>query len=430
MFAAANAAHAESAAAIRQTELYWLAVATVVLFATHLARMRSADTWLGLVSPFVATAGDFIMAVLLGGLLVAAAAARVAAAVAPARAKSLATAPRAERTPGCTRCRAVSFESGPMSACLLPARCATHACRWRSAAGVVLRLGLPLAVLLAAMNTIWGFTWYFNTESWASAFYQKVTELRVDTWRAAMVDRIRSAYRGKDDDLFRVTPPGIEDGDFSFIVIGDPGEGDTSQYALVDRYLDIGRRDDVKFLVIASDVIYPAGAMEDYENNFYMPFKGFTKPIYAIPGNHDWFDALEGFNANFLEPKAARAALTARVEADLHLTSTNRSRIDRLLDQARRLRELYGIRIAGQRGPFFEIQTSDFALIAIDTGIRRTIDARQRAWLAEALERARGKFMIVIRRPSEIRGGRGYQRRRRGVRRVPCRPRTRGRRCR
>ena len=132
------------------------------------------------------------------------------------------------------------------------------------------------------------------------------------------------------------TPPGIEDGDFSFIVIGDPGEGDASQYALVDRYLEIGGRDDIKFLVIASDVIYPAGAMVDYENNFYLPFKGFTKPIYAIPGNHDWFDALEGFNANFLEPKAARAALAARADADLTLTSTDRTRIDRLLQRAQR----------------------------------------------------------------------------------------------
>ena len=100
---------------------------------------------------------------------------------------------------------------------------------------------------------------------------------------------------------------------------------------------------DIKFLVIASDVVYPAGAMVDYENNFYLPFKGFTKPIYAIPGNHDWFDALEGFNANFLEPKAARAALSARAAADLNLTSTDKHRIDRLLQRAQRLRELYGI---------------------------------------------------------------------------------------
>jgi hypothetical protein len=172
----------------------------------------------------------------------------------------------------------------------------------KSAANLVLRLGLPFAVLFVAVNPIWGFTWYFNTESWASGIYQKMTALRVDKWRASMVDAVRSAYGGYDaGTLFHVTPPGIGAGDFSFLIIGDPGEGDASQYSLANRYLELGRREDVKFLIITSDVIYPAGAMVNYENNFYLPFKGFSKPIYAIPGNHDWFDALEGFNANFLE---------------------------------------------------------------------------------------------------------------------------------
>ena len=189
-----------------------------------------------------------------------------------------------------------------------------------SAAELALRLGLPIAVLFVAINPIWGFTWYFNTESWASGVYQKMTELRVTVAR-------QHGRRGRIGVWRRCRCPvpgdaaGVEEGDFSFIVIGDPGEGDASQYALVERYIEIGRRDDIKFLIIASDVIYPAGAMVDYENNFYMPFKGFTKPIYAIPGNHDWFDALEGFNANFLEPKAARVALSARADADLNLTA-------------------------------------------------------------------------------------------------------------
>ena len=36
-----------------------------------------------------------------------------------------------------------------------------------------------------------------------------------------------------------------------------------------------------------------------------------TKPVYAIPGNHDWYDALEAFAATFLEP-ARRARGDAR----------------------------------------------------------------------------------------------------------------------
>ena len=167
-------------------------------------------------------------------------------------------------------------------------------------------------------------------------------------------------------------------------------------FSLVDSYLNLGQRDDIKFLIVSSDVIYPAGAMSDYESNFYLPFKGFAKPIYAIPGNHDWFDALEGFNANFLEPKAARAALAARAAADLNLTSTDSGRIERLLKWSRDLRGYYGIKNALQRGPFFELQTNGFALFAIDTGIRRTVDERQLAWIKAALQRASGKFTMAI----------------------------------
>jgi len=390
-----NAERSASAPAVRQIDIYWLLVIAIVLLATHVARMQSADTWLGLISPFVATAGDVFMAVALGALLVL-----------PARILWRWLTRPVERRAWRLR---FSGEDAHMdavprwlvrewtkarfsfSASLRKARSSLP-----SAVGLAIRLGLPFAIFFVAVNPIWGFNWYFNTESWASGFYQKVTELRVDKWRASMVAAVASAYGGETDDLFRVTPPGIEEGDFSFIVIGDTGEGDASQYSLIDRYLELGRRDDVKFLVISSDVIYPAGAMADYENNFYLPFKGFTKPIYAIPGNHDWFDALEGFNANFLEDKAARVALSARADADLNLTSTDKDRIDRLLERARQLRELYGVQNGEQRGAFFEIQTKDFALIAIDTGIRRTVDDRQLAWLASALERAKGKFTMAI----------------------------------
>ena len=42
----------------------------------------------------------------------------------------------------------------------------------------------------------------------------------------------------------------------SFLILGDPGEQDASQYAVIEPLLDVG--DDTNFLLIASDVIYPA----------------------------------------------------------------------------------------------------------------------------------------------------------------------------
>ena len=94
----------------------------------------------------------------------------------------------------------------------------------------------------------------------------------------------------------------------------------------------------MRFVVISSDVVYPTGAMRDYELRFWLPFKGVTKPVFAIPGNHDWYDALEAFVATFFDPRAARAAMRARIEVDNRLTGTTDATVERLIAEAARLR--------------------------------------------------------------------------------------------
>ena len=260
-----------------------------------------------------------------------------------------------------------------------------------------LQAGLPFAAILAATVPVWGMSWYFDTENWAAGMWNSWAESRTDTWREAMVRAVSADDRasGNASTRFAVDPPGAT-GDFSFVVIGDPGEGDASQQVLGDQLLAVANSADVRFVVISSDVVYPTGAMKDYEAKFWLQFKGITRPVYAIPGNHDWYDALEGFAATFLEPAAARLSIRARVEADLRLTSTTDGRIDRLIGQAARLRQAYGVPTGFQRAPFFEIQTERFALLAIDTGILRTIDPAQDAWLDAALTRAAGKTTMAI----------------------------------
>ena len=46
------------------------------------------------------------------------------------------------------------------------------------------------------------------------------------------------------------------------------------------------------------------------------------------------------------------------------------------------------VKTGWQRGPFFEVQAEQFALIAVDTGVLRSVDSAQWAWLKAALERA------------------------------------------
>ena len=376
-------------------DLFWMSTIAVVFLAIHTGRMPLSDDLLGVVSPFVATAGDLLMTLVFAMALVL-----------PVRLAWRRVTRPIERLAWTLRLKAKAAPMNKAAEWLMnrwldkrfsfSLRLSQSRISLPSGLMLLLRLGLPITAFFVAFNPIWGFSWYFNTESWATGIYQKLTELRVDTWRATMIDAVTRTYGGGDE-LFRIEPAGVSgNGDFSFLVIGDPGEGDASQYSLASRYLKLGQNDDVKFLVVSSDVIYPAGAIEDYEAKFYLPFQGFTKPVYAIPGNHDWFDALEGFNANFLEPKAARAAIEARVDADLKLTSTNTGRIDRLMAYAERMRRLYAVNSGSQRAPFFELQTDDFALIAVDTGILRSLDDRQHGWVERALERSRGKFTIAI----------------------------------
>ena len=151
------------------------------------------------------------------------------------------------------------------------------------------------------------------------------------------------------------------------------------------------------FHILSSDVIYPDGKMRDYETNFYLPFKGFEKPFYAIPGNHDWFDADQGFNANFLEPDAAILSLRARLAVDLNTDVINADRrFAEIVAEAQRLRDYYRIKNGRQRAPYFEMHTEGFSLISVDTGILRRLDEKQKAWLEAALERAGDNFKMVI----------------------------------
>jgi 3',5'-cyclic AMP phosphodiesterase CpdA len=254
---------------------------------------------------------------------------------------------------------------------------------------------LPVVAVFVATVPIWGMSWYFDTENWAAEIYNSWAEQRTDTWRAEMVRAVRAATPAGQAESFDVRPPGLA-GDWSFLVVGDPGEGDASQRALGSQILRVGGGADVRFMVISSDVVYPTGAMRNYEANFWLPFQGFERPVYAIPGNHDWYDALEAFAATFLEPGAARVTMRARVDADHRLTSSTYRRITELIDQAAGLRAAYRVPTGFQRAPYFQVQAERFALIAADTGVLRRIDPDQQAWLRSALDRARGKFTMVI----------------------------------
>ena len=372
-----------------------------LFFVIHLLRTSAEWSFIGIISPFAAVIGDVIVALLLGIALIFPLRLLFRKLTRPIERQAW------YRLIQLNECgdEPSMLERGLEYWLRFRLRFALEVRQMRSSLNYavwrLLRYGLPLTALLIAVNSIWGFSWYFNSENWASAVWQEIMKGRIDVWRqraAEDVERDAVAAGVPLDKVFAIEPEGVlPDGDFSFIVIGDTGEGDPSQMVLRDQLIAASKRDDVKFLVLSSDVIYPDGKMKDYETNFYLPFKGFEKPIYAIPGNHDWFDANEGFDANFLERNAAITTLRARLLADLKTDAIQPDeKFNSMGDEAKRLREYYGVRNGLQRSPYFEMHSAGFSLVAGDTGIMRSFDDKQKAWFEDALRRAGTNFKLVV----------------------------------
>ena len=390
----AAAVEAEEAARAH-VDRAWTTAFIATLFAIHIGRMESGWGLLGLLSPAVAVLGDMLIAVVITLVVIN-----------PVYLLWRAPTRWLER-----RAWRRQLQHAPGTKTGVAGRITAGWLRWRLRYAIRLRAarysipaalsqglqtGLPFAAIIAATTPIWGMSWYFDTENWAAGVWNTWAESRTDTWREAMVRAVIARTDGiVDGSTFGIAPDGVT-GDFSFVVIGDPGEGDASQHVLRDQLLAVANAPQSQFVVVSSDVVYPAGAMNDYEQKFFLPFKGVGKPIYAIPGNHDWFDALEGFAATFFTADAARVSLRARVDQDLSVSSTTDDRVEQLIGEAERLRREYGIRAGLQRAPFFELQTPRFALLAIDTGVRRSIDPAQREWLEGALARSSGKLTMAL----------------------------------
>lgn len=97
--------------------------------------------------------------------------------------------------------------------------------------------------------------------------------------------------------LFRLLfPPKDPHDGFRFVILGDTGEGDESQYGL----LPLIRSMNPDFLIINGDVAYPAGRIgrdekeDDFLAGFFQPYSNFNCPIWATPGNHEYYSPNNG----------------------------------------------------------------------------------------------------------------------------------------
>jgi 3',5'-cyclic AMP phosphodiesterase CpdA len=166
---------------------------------------------------------------------------------------------------------------------------------------------------------------------------------------------------------------------FKFIILGDTGEGDRSQYAL----LPLIRVHKPDFMIINGDVAYPAGREEDFMAGFFEPYRGFNIPIWAVPGNHEYYSKYRGqeFYDIFCTYKWARVW------------------------------EEYGLRFVKQPGTYWELTDNEgrttLVVIGIDTGmsgdldgykVGNPVDREQLSWLNGRLKIAEkaGKKVIIL----------------------------------
>jgi hypothetical protein len=229
----------------------------LIFFAIHVLRTDANWSFIGFISPFSAVIGDTVVALILAIVLLLPLRlfwrklSRPLERAAWRRFDHLNTT-GADLTPGERALRLWLETRLKFAVDLRKNRDSLNHTFWR-----MLRIGLPLAAIIVAINSIWGFSWYFNSENWASGVWQQITKTRVDVWRQRMAEDVEKAALSKGvapEKVFAIEPDGVaNEGDFSFIVIGDTGEGDGSQWCLADRYIELGRRDDMKFLVLSLD---------------------------------------------------------------------------------------------------------------------------------------------------------------------------------
>jgi hypothetical protein len=185
----------------------------------------------------------------------------------------------------------------------------------------------------------------------------------------------------------------------SFLLLGDTGEGDASQYSLTTALA--AHSADVDFAFICSDVIYPTGDIGDYADKFYRPYRNLMVPIYAVPGNHDWYDSLHGFMHHICgldgpgTPIGGGGRRRRALEALLWRRSPGASRSE-LQDMAELRSDPRQKAASPQPAPYFAIDAGPLRLVGIDTGIRGRIDAVQGEWLKRvSFEDPRPKILLT-----------------------------------
>lgn len=172
-------------------------------------------------------------------------------------------------------------------------------------------------------------------------------------------------------------------GGFRFVILGDTGEGDRSQYGLVPLIRALAP----DWMILNGDVAYPAGRARDFEVGLFRPYRDLGIPIWATPGNHEYYSEDKG-----------------RTFFQTFCTFRYASRWS-----------AYGLPLVPQPGTYWEVKepmrpdaangVPRLTVIGLDTGMKGNLDGAglgkredhaQHAWLRERLEAAEREGVAAI----------------------------------
>ena len=106
-------------------------------------------------------------------------------------------------------------------------------------------------------------------------------------------------------------------GELWFDYIADLGDGFDSTYTMAsllasDVTTEKGVLQQGRFVVLGGDQVYPTASRDEYEHRFLGPYRAAypwdRQPyhhLYALPGNHDWYDGLTSFLRLFCQTRKA-----------------------------------------------------------------------------------------------------------------------------
>ena len=133
-------------------------------------------------------------------------------------------------------------------------------------------------------------------------------------------------------------------GDFWLDYLADTGDGWDATYAMARLVSARELRPDGaaqplprgSLLILGGDQVYPTASRDDYQARLRDPFDRAAAwadigergagDLYAIPGNHDWYDGLEAFIGNFCRRRRAGGFAVARAGAAIGGRSTQQTR--------------------------------------------------------------------------------------------------------